>query len=171
MKKIIFATKDMLRNYFRINGRLSRAGYWWGVLGYVIISVICSLISMALDTEIPVSVCGLVFFIPLFTAALRRYHDCGWSTSRVILLYVLNFLFGWVTLGSLVSMILGFASDSMGLLGGSLLVLGICLIGNMVVTIIMFVGLFKRSEPGENRYGMPNPFDPDADSRTDVVDL
>ena len=160
MNNIICATKDLLRNYFRLKGRLSRAGYWWAFLGYAILAVICSILNVILNVEIFTGILSLIFFIPWFTAAARRYHDCGRSTQFLVLLYVLQGVFGFLALGSTVAAAFGVFSESAGIFGGSLIALAVGVIGTLVVGIVMLVGLVKSSDPGANRFGEPNPFDP-----------
>ena len=169
MKNLTYAMKEFFRNYFKLNGRLSRAGYWWAFLGYLIIAIICSILNVVLDTGIFTTVLQIATFIPWFTATARRYHDCGRSTGFLVLMYVLEGVFGFMIFGSLVGIIFGAYFESDSLFGGSLIATGVGAIGVLAVTIISFIGLVKPSVPGENKWGAPNPFDPDKDDKAETA--
>lgn len=168
MKNIIFATKDFFKNYFRLNARLSRAGYWWAFLGYLIIAIICGILNKVFDTGLFIAALQLLTFIPWFTATARRFHDCGRSTGFLILLYVLEFIFAVMIFGSMVGVIFGAYFESSSVFGGSLIAIAVGVIGTIVVGIVSFIGLVKASEPGANRWGEPNPFDPDKDEKAAI---
>ncbi len=155
---VIRATGDLFKNCFRLNGRLSRAGYWWGFLGYVIILIICTLADQQVEGNILTSLCSLIFFIPLFTAAARRFHDCGRSTAFLVVLYILEFIFCIMSASSLIFMLVGTIGMSSEVFGSGMIIGAVGVIGFLIVSIVTFVGLVKPSEPGPNRWGDPVPF-------------
>ena len=74
------AVKTCFSKFFVAEGRASRPEYWWFYLSGFVASVIALAIDMAIDTGyILVGLVGLVYFIPLITAAIRRLHDTGRS--------------------------------------------------------------------------------------------
>ena len=169
MKNIIYATKDLFRNYFKVSGRLSRAGYWWAMLGYLIIDIICVIIGALMDTQLPSSICSLVFFIPMMTAAIRRFHDCGRSTGFYVILVVLDFVFLILIFGAMFMTAVGAIAESVGMFGGSLIGIAVGIIGSIVCFVVSFIGLVKASDPGENKWGAPVPFDPDENKDENEV--
>ena len=91
---MINATKEMFQKYAVFKGRTSRAGFWWAVLGYVILSVIVSIIAglimgtpsttdpNSMSAMNPIySIWVLATIIPCLALEVRRLHDInksGW---------------------------------------------------------------------------------------------
>lgn len=68
------AVKTCFVKYTDFKGRASRSEYWWFMLAYVLVGVICDLINSTLG-----SVQALVFLLPMISSAARRLHDIGKS--------------------------------------------------------------------------------------------
>ena len=64
------AIRSGFKNYVNVNGRASRAEYWFWVLFMIIFFIVASVISPELG-----SLAFLVCYLPLFTVAVRRMHD------------------------------------------------------------------------------------------------
>ena len=165
MKSIVFAVKDMFKHYLNWHGRLSRAGYWWGWLGIAIISVILQFLGESVNDifSTVLWVWGVVTFLPLLFATMRRYHDSGKPGWLAILFCALGNILVVLSLalflGSLFAAYFATGDD-----GGMLLALlssaGIFAILALVLSILNFVFLVLPGTPGENAYGVPRPFDP-----------
>lgn len=166
----MFAVKDFLQNLLNWHGRLSRAGYWLAWLFVLIADMVMRqlfimtavLFSHAVFTAsffIVGLLWNVVMYFALLFAAMRRYHDSGKP--------------GWLALifdgfgrlcvaGGLICLLLailiagfsGLQAAANGaanrLLNGALTTL---LIG-AVLCIIDFLFLIRRSDAGENAYGV-----------------
>ena len=91
------AVKTCFSKFFVGEGRASRPEYWWFVLSAIIVYAVAGAIDLAIDTGfVLASLAGLVFFIPLITAAIRRLHDTGRSGWWYLIGFVP--LVGWIIL-------------------------------------------------------------------------
>lgn len=149
MYDVIFTTKDLFRNYVNFKGRLSRAGYWWAYLGYLILSIIVSIIAVTADVDWLTTVFGLIFFLPLLSAAVRRFHDTGRSGVQILILYLLDLVFVGVFTG---------IDGTAELTNFELISIFVSFIGIIAIGIYELVILASRGTAGENRYGLPRPF-------------
>lgn len=176
MKTILYALKDMFRHYAVWRGRLSRAGYWWAVLGIVMVDLaLWCLYSAALSLypeAVPAVYYGLaawngVCCLPLLCAGIRRYHDTGRPGWKALLAGVGSplLLAAGVTLGAFLLLAMAFSGGFLGageaenrrLLGFVGAFLGM-IGGGAALGVWNLSCLIKPSEPGENRYGEPVPF-------------
>ena len=83
------AIKTCFSKFFVADGRASRPEYWWFFLSEFILWAIAVTIDMALSTGyILASIVGLIYFIPLITAAIRRLHDTGRSGWWYLIVFV-----------------------------------------------------------------------------------
>ena len=166
MKSIVFATKDMFKNYVNWHGRLSRAGYWWGWLGITLITLILNILAEAVSDVfgILVSLWGLATLLPLMFAAMRRYHDSGKPGWLSLLFSIVTSVLGGIALvlllGSAMTAIFMATGVGTGVFLALLSSAGIFGLIALVLLIVNFVFLVLPSTPGENAYGMPRPFDP-----------
>ena len=64
------AIRSGFRNYFNINGRASRAEYWWWALFTVVLGLLGSSIHSSIG-----NVVQLVILLPSINFAVRRMHD------------------------------------------------------------------------------------------------
>ena len=72
---------------------MSLANYWWGYLGMILLSAILFNIVASLHVaknveEILLVLVMLFYFIPTFTASIRRFHDAGVPTATILLRFV-----------------------------------------------------------------------------------
>lgn len=158
MYNIIYATKDLFRNYVNFHGRLSRAGYWLAYLGYLILSIIVSIIAVTADVDWLTTVFGLIFFLPLLSAAVRRFHDTGRSGVQILILYLLDAVFIGIMIFALFSSIFTGIAGEVELTAMGLIAVFISFLGIIAVGIYELVILASRGNVGENRYGLPRPF-------------
>lgn len=157
MDNIIFATKDLFTNYVNFKGRLPRAGYWFGYLGFILISIIVEIIAGITDLEWLTTISSLVFVLPMLSAAVRRFHDVGKSGWIIVVLYVISFIaliiaFMSLTFGVVASITTG---EGIGL-GLILFIIGI--IVSFCVGIYEIVILATKPD-GPNQYGAPETFE------------
>lgn len=91
------AWRRYVTKYFVFSGRASRAEFWWWMLGFVVVSIVLSLINKAvvgpaptttdlgmimsytLQTSILTSAWALLNFIGAAALTVRRLHDTGRS--------------------------------------------------------------------------------------------
>lgn len=158
MYNIIYATKGLFRNFINFKGRLSRAGYWWAYLGYLILSVIVSIVAAVTDADWITTIFSLVFFLPLLSAAVRRFHDTGRSGVQILVLYLLYGVFVGVMVFSLFSSIFTGIAGAAELTIFGLISIFVSFIGIIAVGIYELVILASRGSAGENKYGLPRPF-------------
>lgn len=161
MNKIIYATKDLFCNYVNFRGRLSRAGYWWAYLGYFLLSIVLNIVIAVTGFQWLLAIFGLVFFLPLLSAAVRRFHDTGRSGIQILVIYFLDVVFiGMMIISVIGTAVSGVTGNSSGL-SGNLIFMFVAIIGIIGASVYFFVALVSRGNDGANRYGEVNPFYPD----------
>lgn len=84
--KAIFATINVLNNYFNLDGRASRPSFWYYFLVIMIMSILENIIgSITLGSWLHVLVVmmmmaiGVALFLPGLGVVVRRLHDTGKS--------------------------------------------------------------------------------------------
>lgn len=87
------STGLMLKDAFKTRKRMSLANYWWGYLGMILLSAILFNIVASLHVarnveELLLVLVMLFYFIPTFTASIRRFHDAGVPTATILLRFV-----------------------------------------------------------------------------------
>ena len=83
------AVRTCFQKFFVAEGRASRPEYWWFFLSYFILYAIAALIDTALETGFVIAgIVGLVYLVPLITAAIRRLHDTGRSGWWYLIVFV-----------------------------------------------------------------------------------
>ena len=83
------------------NGRASRSEYWWGYLGYFVVSTVvwvgAMIVSLALSMVSPELgfvvmllpfLALLVFAIPMISSSVRRLHDTGKSGWLILITFI-----------------------------------------------------------------------------------
>lgn len=165
MNSLIFAVKDLFKNYFNWHGRLSRKGYWLAWLGVVLVSFALGLLANFVSDAFSMleGLWALVTLLPMLFAAMRRFHDSGKPGWLAAVFYIANsalailalVMFG-VLLFAAMPDIGAEESFLFGLLSGSI---GFLLFW-AVISVTNFVFLVLPGKEGENKYGAPRPFDP-----------
>ncbi|MFS8112810.1 DUF805 domain-containing protein [Rhizobium jaguaris] len=87
---------DVLRDYFKLSGRLSRKGYWMYFLELMCCSFVLGLVDAVFHIpHVPGLPIGwllgsflLVMAIPNWTATVRRLHDANWRGWWVLVCLV-----------------------------------------------------------------------------------
>lgn len=173
MKNIMYALKDVFKNFFNWHGRLSKKGYWFAWQGVFIVNIILFLLlqcvydlyNMALYEFIFYSIMiwnGITFF-PMLFAAMRRYHDIGKSGWRAIIFGILGkifVLFG-ISIACTTILALIFSAGIPFNLSAFYHIMGFSLffiIVGVVLCVLNIKFLLKPSNFKENAYGKPNPF-------------
>ncbi|CAH2603070.1 putative inner membrane protein [Rhodovastum atsumiense] len=84
------AVRQAFQRYVDLKGRASRSEYWWFILFTVLVSFICGILDMVLDSVIgtgdlllPLGTIALL--VPSITVAVRRLHDLDRSGWWVLL--------------------------------------------------------------------------------------
>lgn len=77
------SVKSGFQNYVNFSGRSTRSAYWYWVLFALILSIVTSLIDVALFTDMrPINlITSLAVFLPGLAVSARRLHDVnrsGW---------------------------------------------------------------------------------------------
>ena len=102
MMSFMDALTVVFRNKFGdFNGRASRSEYWWGYLGYFLITNVfligAMIFSFALSMVSPEAgfvvlflplLAFLVFVIPLLSSSVRRLHDTGKSGWMILITFI-----------------------------------------------------------------------------------
>jgi Predicted membrane protein len=189
MKSIIYAMKDLFGNFFNWRGRLSKEGYIWtwaGILaveaGLLFLRKIMLFLALfsnySYDEPISkimayaITMWNAVIFFPVMFATMRRYHDSGKAGWKVILFNGLSLIFiafglfigGFLAIGFIFAggyMVTAGTDVAMsGLLG--LAVLSACLLlAGVGLAILNIKYILQQSDPMENVYGKPTPFNTD----------
>ncbi len=186
MKNIIYAMKDLLKNYFNWHGRLSRADYMWSLAGILAVSAGLIFIRKAVFSAFflypyngliskimayAIRIWSIVMFFPILFATMRRYHDSGNAGWKALIFVVLSpvFIVSGFFIGSVMVIASVFAGGYMvtadadvkmsGLLGYGILSAFLLLTG-IGFGVLNLIYIFRRSDPKENVYGKPIPFNP-----------
>lgn len=168
MKRIVLALINLYRNGLRFRGRLSRAGYWWAVLGYIIIALCLAFIPNRLFYDI----FGLVSVIPFISASVRRYHDTGRSGKQVAAIVFVTMASTVVNIVVAIVFLNGLALSALSVYNGGglneiqgpsghfllfivaivnvFIILGVCIYNIVILSL--------PSQPGTNVYGEWIPF-------------
>lgn len=149
------STKDLFTNFFNINGRLSRAGYWWAFLAYIIISMVVSAISNLANMDIIPSILALAYIIPFYCAAVRRYHDVGKSGWMYFGICVAS---GILSIIAFMITVAAFAATMFGGFSPMFLIAFLFWIVSLAVQIFNYYILTRPSDKEANQYGNPVPF-------------
>ena len=189
MNNIIYALKNLFRNFLNWHGWLSKEGYLWtwaGILAVnasllflrktilfsVLFSINCYNEHISKIITYGISIWNLVIFFPVMFATMRRYHDSGKAGWNVILVNGLSLVL--IVLGLLIGsfIVIGFifgggymvtASTDVtmsGFLGLTALSVFLLLAG-VGLALLNIKYILQESDPMENVYGKPTPFMPD----------
>jgi uncharacterized membrane protein YhaH (DUF805 family) len=74
--------KLAISKFAEFTGRSRRSEFWYFYLGYVVLSIIATMLGFVLGDTIGTALSGLVFFamvIPFIAVSARRLHDVGRS--------------------------------------------------------------------------------------------
>lgn len=159
MDKLVFATKDLFHNFVEFKGRLSRAGYWYAYLAYFIMAMIISVVSSGVKAPWISAIFSLVYFLPLVSAEVRRFHDVGKSGKLLLGLILAKAALGIVFyvsfIATLISSIASIYVDGFPI-GGFMfgLVSLLAMIGINIYEII----ILATASDGPNEYGKPVSF-------------
>lgn len=82
----------VLQNYANFNGRARRSEYWYFVLFNVIVSILLTIISMAVGSgDIISNIYTIAVLLPSLAVAVRRMHDVG-KSGWFILIPIYNLI-------------------------------------------------------------------------------
>jgi uncharacterized membrane protein YhaH (DUF805 family) len=86
------AISSGFRNYVGFRGRASRSEFWWWFLFGVLVSIVASLIDVAIAPRSqfgPISsIIALALFLPGLAMAVRRLHDTDRSGWFYLLIFI-----------------------------------------------------------------------------------
>lgn len=187
MENILYAMKDLLKNYFNWHGRLSRAGYLWSWAGILTVNVslifirktvlFCAFFLYPYDELISeimayaIGIWNIIMFFPILFATMRRYHDSGNAGWKALIFSVLSpvFIASGFFIGAFVVIAFVFGGGYMvtadtdvkmaGLLGYAALS-AFLLLSGIGFCILNILYIFRQSDPQENKYGNPIPYNP-----------
>ena len=130
------------KNYFKFNGRATRAEYWWFILFYFLISLIPVINWFT----------WIVFLIPTVSLTTRRLHDIG-KTGWWQLWYFLISTAAWGTF--VVALIVGILTTVFGIgIGGLFLLAAASFLAAIASTVWFLIWLVRQGETGPNKYGL-----------------
>ena len=164
------ATRTCISKYIDFSGRAGRPEYWWFLLFVVVVSMVLSVIDVAIFGTDPEtgegnrllsSLFQLAMFLPLLAAGWRRLHDSGKPGWYLLLPMLASLLF---MVGMMTGVVAFSVMQSQGAdpeaLRGTAAVLGVtgitvAIIAQILLAILMIWWLTRPSDPGENQYGLP----------------
>ena len=82
------AIKDGFGKYVTFSGRSSRSAYWYWVLFAIIVSVVATIIDLAIGSRIVSLIASLALFLPGLAVGIRRLHDTGRSGWWILIALV-----------------------------------------------------------------------------------
>ena len=98
--------RTVTEHYFDMNGRVSRAEFWYFILGCFVVSLAAAFLDVVVHTGLLPSAVGLALLLPLAGIGARRLQDTGKNGSSVWIAIVpiainrvLTFLFALSGLG------------------------------------------------------------------------
>ena len=95
MEDLVSATKTVLNNYAKFEGRSGRPEYWWFILAYFVASLVLAFVGGIIGVgELLANILGLALLIPSLAVAVRRFHDIG-KSGWWILIGLIPVL-GWI---------------------------------------------------------------------------
>ena len=165
MVRFLQAVKLGFKNYFKFNGRATRAEYWWWVLfcflcflGLIVLDVVDAITG---TMELLGGLFQLAVFIPSIALGARRFHDINRTGWWVLMWLGLPMIavagIGILLAGSFSSAMFGGSNDKLWLI---ITVLGFAmLIGAGIGIIVLIVWAIKQGDQGLNKYG-PDPRQP-----------
>lgn len=120
------AVRTCLSKYVDFSGRARRSEFWYFVLFTFLVSIVASVLDLALGTEdfnrgsgLVGTATGLALFLPSIAVAARRLHDIGrsgwWQLIGLVsipVIFIVPLLGLLVALGALVLLIVWFCTDS-----------------------------------------------------------
>ena len=149
------------KNYFKFNGRATRAENWWWVLFTVLAGIVLAVLDTLTGTMGMFGDSGLLgglfelgVIVPSLALGVRRLHDInrtGWWLLLVFGFFPIAAIGGGILLVSfflldnfLILTVLGFAM----VIGGGIL--------GLIGIIVLIVWAIKQGDTGPNKYG-PDP--------------
>src|SRR4051794_32779705 len=82
------AIKDGFGKYVTFSGRSSRSAYWYWVLFALIVSVVATIIDLAIGSRIVSLIASLALLLPGLAVGIRRLHDIGRSGWWILIALV-----------------------------------------------------------------------------------
>ena len=147
-------------NAFNFDGRSTRSEYWWAVLFNLMVAIVVGLIGHAMESLIPSMLLTIVFFVPGFSALVRRLHDIGRDATPAIVFYSLTgvgLLIGYIS--TMILSGINSTSDISVAFGGlaasfgGLILLFLIDIAIIILGIYMIVLACTESQNFPNKYG------------------
>ena len=143
------------KQYFDMNGRMSRPDFWYFVLACVCVEIIAAIVGSILFLAPVRAVVGLALLLPMAGIGARRLQDSGQNGQLIWLLIIpsaIMQLFGLLVWGPF------------GALGFVAFYFTIGWLLNLVALIAALAAIYfwvQPGTPGPNAYGPPPPtFDP-----------
>jgi uncharacterized membrane protein YhaH (DUF805 family) len=149
------AISTCFSKYVTFSGRASRSEYWFYFLFIVLISIVASIVDVALfptlaDVSPINSLVSLATFLPSLAVAVRRLHDTdrsGW--------WIGGFYLGLLAFAGILGAIIASSIDSFtGEPSGGMIALfglgGLALVGYAIMLLVFFC---QKGTLGPNRFG------------------
>lgn len=150
MGVMVSAAKDMILNTFNFKGRLTRAGYWWARFFFIIVNFIILLIEFVADTKFLSNLFTILYFFPILSATVRRFHDVGKSGLQVAVIYIGTFVFALA--GTMFLLLFSFSVLDCNPSGSSLFAAAFFCLMMLGTEIYELVVLCMKSDE-DNQYG------------------
>ena len=164
------SVRTCLKKYVVFSGRASRSEYWWFVLFVILVSIAFSMLDYVIfgtnpetgeRTNVLSAAFQLLVLLPTLAAGWRRLHDTGRPGWYLLLPMALGIATMVMLLGGVaVFSFLEGGVDDPELLRGPAAMLGatgmiVVSILQLVLLILMFWWLTRRSQDETNEYGAP----------------
>jgi len=151
--------RDAIANhYFDMNGRVSRAQFWYFVLVYVVFAIVFSILQMIVWLPLA-AIYNLAMLLPAAGMGARRLQDTG-RDGRLVWLAIILF-----AVTQVVGLLAALSFAAAGPFGAILFAPGLSLVAlaNFVVGLVLIWFWIQLGDPGPNAYGPPPPvFNPSA---------
>lgn len=150
------SVRSALSKYATFAGRARRSEFWWFYLFTVLVSVVTSIIDLALSTvvyEVGIvgTLAGLALLLPSLAVTARRLHDTGRSGWWILLPAVP--LVATVVLAVLTLSATAVTDGAEAATLAMLMFVGLLIA--VAASIVLIVFLCLDSNPGPNAYGPP----------------
>lgn len=137
------------KQYFDMNGRMSRPDFWYFVLACVCVEIAAAIVGSILFLAPVQAVVGLALLLPMAGAGARRLQDAGQNGQLVWAVVIPSFLF------QLVSLVMWGPFGVFGFLAFYFTIGWLLNLILLIAGVIMIYFWVQPGTDGSNAYGAP----------------